>query len=78
MSLELIAIITATVISFMDLVINVAQMCLSGHCRSSCGCCSFEHDDDVKDDDEPHHITLTSSFLQFVGKGKSNSIPENK
>ena len=46
MALELIAIITTGVISFFDLVVNVATLCMTGRCRSDCCGAHFEHDED--------------------------------
>lgn len=45
MSIELVAVIITGVVSTMDFVINLASMCLQGHCRSSCCGCFFTHDD---------------------------------
>lgn len=45
--LELVAIIVTGVLSLMDLIVNIAGMCMSGHCKSSCcGIVEVEHDED--------------------------------
>ena len=45
MSIELIAVIITGVISAFDFVVNIATLCLGGHCRSSCCGFNFEHDE---------------------------------
>lgn len=46
MTLELVAIIITGVVSAFDLVVNIATLCFSGHCKlTCCDCCEFEHDE---------------------------------
>ena len=52
MSIELVAVIITGVISAFDFVVNIATLCLGGHCRSSCCGCDFEHDKQNKQESE--------------------------
>jgi len=45
MSLELLAIVLTGVVSFLDVVVNIFGLCMSGHCQSSCCGVNMTHDE---------------------------------
>lgn len=45
MGLELLMIIITGVVSGLDVIVNIAGLCMSGHCRSSCMGAEFSHNE---------------------------------
>jgi hypothetical protein len=67
MGFELAVLIVTGVLSAMDLIVNVFTMCMTGSCTSSCGCCSFTHDEHEHDDqhEQPPKFTVTESVVKL-------------
>jgi hypothetical protein len=69
MVFELLALIVTGVLSFMDLVVNIFGLCMTGHCESDCcGCFTFEHNE--KGEQQPE-FTFTESVLSKLSGKKT-------
>jgi hypothetical protein len=66
MTIELVVIVITGCISFLDVLVNCFSVMMSGHCNSSCGCCSFQHDEE-SENTEPKFV-FTESVMNMFSK----------